>query len=266
MKAYLTILRMRFAVQLQYRAAAAAAFFTQLFFGFVRVMVFQAFYASTTSVQPISLEQVVTYTWIVQVTFRMQPWSGDNDIIDMIRDGNVAYELCRPLDLYLNWYCRLISQRIVPAMLTGIPLFLLVLLLPEGFGPKLPASPAAGAAWFISMGFALLLGCAIGNLMTLSTLWTLAGYGMQRIVPALVMVFSGSIVPLVYYPDWAQDILKYTPFSGLVEIPLRFYLEVLPVSKLLPFILLQCGWTLVFIITGILILKAGMRRVVVQGG
>ena len=53
---------------------------------------------------------------------------------------------------------------------------------------------------------------------------------------------------------------------GLVEIPLRFYLGVLPVTELLPFILLQCGWTLVFIITGIIILKAGMRRVVVQGG
>jgi ABC-2 type transport system permease protein len=257
---------MRFAVQLQYRAAAAAAFFTQLFFGFVRVMVFQAFYASSTSVQPISVEQAVTYTWIVQSTLRMQPWGGDNDVIDMIRDGNVAYELCRPLDLYFNWYCRLISQRIVPALLTGIPLFALVLLLPEGFGPKLPVSPAAGAAWFISMGFALLLGCAIGNLMTLSTLWTLAGYGMQRIVPGLVIIFSGSIVPLVYYPDWAQVILKFMPFSGLVDIPLRFYLGVLPVSELFSFTLLQCGWTLFFIIAGILILKAGMRRVVVQGG
>ncbi|HEY93362.1 MAG TPA: ABC-2 type transporter [Dehalococcoidia bacterium] len=259
-------MKMRFAVQLQYRAAAAAAFSTQLFFGFVRVMVFQAFYSSSTSVQPISLEQVVTYTWIVQVTFRMQPWSGDNDIIDMIRDGNVAYELCRPLDLYFNWYCRLISQKLVPALLTGIPLFAIVLLLPEGFGAKPPASPAAGAAWFISTGFALLLGCAIGNLMTLSTLWTLAGYGMQRIVPALIMVFSGSIVPLVYYPDWAQGILRYLPFSSLLDIPLRFYLGVLPISELFSFILLQCGWTLIFTVTGILILKAGMRRVVVQGG
>jgi ABC-2 type transport system permease protein len=116
------------------------------------------------------------------------------------------------------------------------------------------------------MGFALLLGCAIGNLITLSTLWTLAGYGMQRIVPALVMIFSGGIVPLVYYPDWAQEILKFMPFSGLIDIPLRFYLGVLPVSELLSFVLLQCGWTFIFIVVGILSLRAGMRRVVVQGG
>ena len=89
---------------------------------------------------------------------------------------------------------------------------------------------------------------------------------MQRIVPALIMVFSGVTVPLVYYPEWAQGILRYLPFSSLLDIPLRFYLGVLPVSELLPFILLQCSWTLIFIVTGILVLKAGMRRVVIQGG
>jgi ABC-2 type transport system permease protein len=54
-KAYLSILRLRFAVQLQYRAAAAASLFTNFFFGFVRIMVFMAFYASSTQSQPLSL-------------------------------------------------------------------------------------------------------------------------------------------------------------------------------------------------------------------
>jgi ABC-2 type transport system permease protein len=257
---------MRFAVQLQYRAAAAAAFSTQLFFGFVKVMVFHGFYASTSIAQPISLEQAVTYTWIVQVTFRMAPWAGDNDIIDMIRNGHVAYELCRPLNLYFNWYCRLLSQKIVPVMLTGIPLYILVLLLPAGYGVRPPESPAAGAAWIISMCFALLLGCTIGNIMSISTLWTLSGLGMQRIVPALIMVFSGMVVPLVYYPEWAQGILRYLPFSGLLDIPLRFYLGVLPVADLPSFALIQVTWTVAFMTLGVMLLKLGMRGVVIQGG
>jgi ABC-2 type transport system permease protein len=265
-RAYITILKMRFAVQLQYRAAAAAGFFTQLFFGFIKVMVFHGFYASTSAAQPISLEQAVTYAWLVQVTYRMAPWAGDNDIIDMIRNGHVAYELCRPLSLYFNWYCRLLSQKIVPVMLTGIPLYILVFLLPAGYGVKPPDSPAAGAAWAISMCFALLLGCAIGNIMSISTIWTLSGLGMQRIVPALIMVFSGVTIPLVYYPDWAQGILRYLPFSSLLDIPLRFYLGVLPVSDLPSFILIQVTWTAAFMALGILLLKLGMRGVVIQGG
>ncbi len=257
---------MRFAVQLQYRAAAAAGFFTQLFFGFIKVMVFHGFYGSTSVAQPISLEQAVTYAWMVQVTFRMAPWSGDEDIVEMIRNGHVAYELCRPLSLYFNWYCRLLSRKIVPVMLTGVPLYILVLFLPSGYGVGPPGSLAAGAAWIISMCFALLLGCAIGNIMSISTLWTLSGLGMQRIVPALIMVFSGMVVPLVYYPEWAQGILRYLPFSSLLDIPLRFYLEVLPVSDLPSLILVQVSWTAAFMALGVLLLKLGMRRVVIQGG
>jgi ABC-2 type transport system permease protein len=67
MRAYVSILKVRFSVQLQYRAAAAAGFFTQFFFGLVRVMVFIAFYASSARTQPMSLVQAVTYSWLVQV-------------------------------------------------------------------------------------------------------------------------------------------------------------------------------------------------------
>jgi ABC-2 type transport system permease protein len=266
LKAYLSIVKLRFAVQLQYRAAAAAAFFTQLFFGFIRVMVYHAFYASTMVVQPISLEQVITYEWLVQATLRMLPWNGDDEVIQLIRSGNVAYELCRPLNLYFLWFSRLIVLRIIPALLTGVPLMILVYFLPEGYGVKLPDSVAAGAAWLLSMFFALLLGCAISNLISLSTLWTIAGDGMQRILPALVMIFSGGIVPLVYFPDWAQGILKLLPFSGLVDIPFRFYLGMIPASEVFTFVLLQASWTIFFIIIGVLLLRLAMKRVVIQGG
>ena len=89
---------------------------------------------------------------------------------------------------------------------------------------------------------------------------------MQRIVPALIMVFSGVTVPLVYYPEWAQEILRYLPFSSLLDIPIRFYLGVLSVTDLPLFILIQVTWTVAFMVLGILLLKLGMNRVVIQGG
>jgi len=266
LKAYLSIFRLRFAVQLQYRAAALAAFFTQLFFGFIIVMVFQAFYAASNRIQPMSLAQAVTYTWLGQASFRMQPYYGDTEVINMIRSGNIAYELCRPLDLYVLWYVRLLSQRIVPTMLSGIPLLTIALLLPSGYGAAPPASFAAGGVWLISMFLALLLGCAISNLITVSTLWTIAGDGMQRIFPAVIMVFSGINVPLAFFPDWAQTILRILPFSGLIDLPFRLYLGMVPAASILVFGLLQLFWTAVFVLVGMAVLRSGKRRVTIQGG
>ncbi len=229
-------------------------------------MVFQAFYASSTIIQPLTLEQAVTYTWLTQVTFRMQPWIADLETINMIRSGNVAYELCRPLSLYFSWYSRLIALRIVPTLLSGLPMLIIAFFLPEGFGLALPVSATAGAAWMVSTLFALLLGCAMSNLITLSTLWTIAGDGMLRIFPALMMAFSGAIAPLAYFPDWTQDLLRLLPFSGLMDIPFRFYLGMTPPSDLLSFGLLQLVWTLIFILIGVRLLAVAMKRVVIQGG
>src|SRR5439155_16836295 len=99
MNAYAAILSARFRTLLQYRAAAAAGFGTQLFWGFIRVMIFTAFYRSSTAPQPMSLPQVVTYVWLGEATLIMLLAGVDRDVQAMIRTGTVAYELVRPLDL-----------------------------------------------------------------------------------------------------------------------------------------------------------------------
>ena len=266
MKAYLSLFRIRFYVLLQYRAAAFAGFFTQFFFGFVRVMVFQAFYQSSTQQQPMSFTQAATYTWLIQATFRMMPWNSDTEVIGQIRSGNVAYELCRPMNLYGNWYCRLMAMRIVPTLMAGIPLFIITLLLPLPYRTDLPISISSGMAWLISMLAALLLGCAISNLITISTLWTLAGDGMQRIFPVLVMVLSGMTIPLAFFPDWMQMALRFLPFSGVADTPFRFYIGMIPPSQILTFLFLQIFWTAFFVFLGLHLLKIATRRVVIQGG
>ncbi len=77
---------------MQYRAAALAGFGTQLFWGLIRVMIFEAFYRSSTAPQPMSLENTVTYLWLTQAMFHLLPYRLDGDVMQMVRDGTVVYE------------------------------------------------------------------------------------------------------------------------------------------------------------------------------
>ena len=52
----------------------------------------------------------------------MLPWNADAEIRAMIRSGAVAYELCRPVDLYGLWYARAIAWRTAPTMLRAVPM------------------------------------------------------------------------------------------------------------------------------------------------
>jgi ABC-2 type transport system permease protein len=266
MKAYLSIVRLRFRVQLQYRAAALAGFVTQFFFGIVRVMVFNAFYSSTTVAQPISLAQAVTYSWLVQVTFRLVPWYGDTEMINTVRSGGLSYELCRPLNLYWAWYCRLIALRMVPFLLGGIPTLIVASLLPASFALAAPASWSALAAFSVSMLFAVILGCSVTNIVSISALWTISGEGMQRVLPAFVMFLSGLVIPLPFFPDWAQPVLAVLPFSALADAPFRFYIGSLSPGALPAYLGLQLFWTALFAGLGLALLKSATGRVVLQGG
>jgi ABC-2 type transport system permease protein len=266
MKVYWAFLRLRFAVQLQYRAAAIAGLITNFFFGLVRAMVFVAFYALNLQPQPMTLEQAVTYSWLTEATFRLLPWTRDSEVLAQIRSGNVAYELCRPLNLYLNWYCRLIALRVAPTLLGSVPLLIFACLLPGDIRAGLPVSPVAGLAWLAATLVALLLSCSITNLIAISTFWTTTGDGLIWILPAIAMILSGTIVPLAFFPDWLQSILKILPFAGLLDIPARFYSGLLPVREVFQYLALELAWTGFFVVLGLRLIAAGMQRVVIQGG
>ena len=69
---------------LQYRAAALAGFGTQCWWGFIKVMVFAAFFRSSIARQPMNLAQSVTYVWLGQAFLALLPWLADPEISQMV--------------------------------------------------------------------------------------------------------------------------------------------------------------------------------------
>ncbi|MGE5654363.1 MAG: ABC transporter permease [Bacillota bacterium] len=266
MKPYLSVLRVRFLLLLQYRLAALASMCAPMLFGLVIVMVFDTFYRSAAGVQPMSYAQTVTYVWLGQALLTVQPWNGDSEIMRMIRSGNLAYELCRPLSLYSYWFARALALRTAPMTLQSLPIFAFAAILPTNYRIRGPASLAALGSSLILLAGAIMISCAITNLMNIATLFSIAGEGIIRLVPALVMLLSGSIVPIPLFPLWIQRILHFLPFSGIVDTPQRFYVGLSSPSQMLPFLLHQFVWTAILVYAGQWLLARAMKRVVIQGG
>lgn len=263
MSPYLAYLSAHLRTQLQYRAAAAAGVVTQVFWGMVRIMVFEGFYRSSTAAQPMELPQVVAYVWLGQACFRLIPWRVEAEVADMFRSGQVAYELLRPLDLQFLWWARNAAGLIGPTLLRVAP----VLALAYGFlGMPGPSSPAALGAFLVSLAFAVALASALLTALTMVHFWTIAGEGVGGLHASAVFLLSGMIVPLPFFPDAVRGVLEWLPFAGLTDMPFRFYMGLLPPSALPGVLAHQVGWTLVFLVAGRVLLRVGARRLVVQGG
>lgn len=269
---YRAVIGARFRMLLQYRAAAIAGLWTQLFFGVVLIMIYEAFYRSApVAARPMTLAQVVSYVWLGQALFAMLPWNIDAEARQMVRSGAVVYELCRPIDLYGSWYARAVAQRTAPTLLRAVPMVVVAMIgLPAlGLGEwrlAAPGSLAAGAGFAAALGLALALACAISTLLHITLLWAVAADGIILLATTTVSLCSGLIVPLPLLPGWAQHALGWLPFAGLFDLPARIYSGAIPPAGLAFVLTRQLGWTIVIVGFGRWLLGRAVRRVVVQGG
>ena len=263
MKAYAAIFASRFRALLQYRAAAIAGAGTQLFWGLVRVMIFEAFFQSSTGSQPMTYDQVVSYVWLGQALLLLTIPRMDSDVATMIRTGDVAYELTRPLDLYTVWLVRAFSGRAAPLLMRGVPIGIIAALV---FGLQPPGSLSASLLFPISLLAALLLAASLIVLANVSLFWTISGEGVFHFIPVLVWFFSGIVIPLPLLPPWMQTFINFLPFRGLLDTPLRVYIGQLNGLDAFLAISAQIAWILALVFIGRVTLSRGLRRLVIQGG
>jgi ABC-2 type transport system permease protein len=267
----MAILAVRCKMLLQYRAAALAGFGTQLFWGFIKVMVFVAFYASAVTEPPMTFSEVLVYTWLGQALLALLPWNVDKEIAEQIRSGGVAYELLRPVDLYGFWFARTMAFRLAPTVLRMVPMLVFTwFVLPwVGLGDwALPGPESVVAGWLFlcSALAALILSTAFTMILHISLMWTISGEGFNRIMPGVVPLFAGLIVPLPLFPDWLQAALYWQPFRGLADVPFRIYSGHIPADAAFFEIGLQLGWSTLLIWSGMWLLTRASRNLVVQGG
>ena len=267
---YVAVFRARFQLLLQYRAAAIAGFGTQCWWGAIRVMVFTAFLSGAVA-SPMTMRETVDYIWLGQALLMMLPWSADQELARMVRSGDVAYERLRPLDTYAYWYARAVARRTAPPLLRSIPLVVAtgVVLPALGFGAwglSAPAGFEAAALFAVSLVFVIALASAFSTLLDLLVVATLSERGVNTFVAPIATVFSGSLVPLPLLPDWMQPIMRYQPFAGLLDFPLRIYSGHLAGTAALAAMGRQAAWVIVFIAIGKALTVRVMARLQTQGG
>jgi len=226
------------------------------------MMIFTAFFASTTAPQPMTLQQTIAYIWLSQAFLGLIPFRVDHELQNMIHSGSIVYELLRPVELYSLWFARTLANRVAPTLLKATPMIIAASIAGWIRWPGL----AGFAAFACSLIAAVVLTTSLNMLLNISLFWTLAGRGISVFVGGLIFVLGGLIVPLPLMPDWLQPLLNFLPFRGLVDIPFRLLTGSLPPGAIFGLLAHQLGWATAMIISGRWLMKYATRRLVVQGG
>ena len=263
MRSYLAVFRLRRRMELQYRGAMVGGIICQVAFGLILIALYRALYAGKPQTMP--LNHVVTYVWLQQAFFRML-LASDPDLLDKIRSGSIAYDLCRPVSLYGFYFARSMAQKITGSVMRAVPMLIFAALLPEGWGISLPASLPGLALSLLALALGLLCVSALENITMAFTMRTLDPRGIQAMLNLLMMTLSGNILPLTLFPDSWQRIITLLPYAQLLDAPIRLYTGDTPVGDAARILLVQAGWTVALTALGVWLWERHRKRIVLQGG
>lgn len=266
MKQYYAFFRMSMMKGLQYRIAAIAGICTQFFFGFIFIMVYDAFYQSGIQTD-FKFHQLVQTIWLNQsfLLFIML-WYRDGEIFKMIMSGDIAYELCRPTNLYNYWYMRLLGQRLSGALLRFLPILVVAFFLPEPYNLVLPESMTTLLMFLTTLILGLVLIIAISLFIYISVFYTLSPTGSTLLFAVFGEFFAGLTIPIPLMPKWLQTLTYLLPFRYTADLPFRIYAGHIGHKEAYLSIGMQFIWIGILIITGKLFMKRALSRVIVQGG
>ncbi len=267
MKKYLSFFRLRFSMGLQYRAAALAGIVTQFAWGLMEILAYRAFYAGEPESFPMTFAATASYIWMQQAFLAFfAPWILENEIFESIKDGSIAYELCRPVCIYDMWFSRGVANRLSRAVLRCFPILIVTACVPAPYGLCPPASLMHFVLFVWTLVVGLLVTAAFCMLLYGLCFYTMSPMGLRIMFTSGVELLAGAVIPLPFFPTAIQKFLELLPFAAMQNVPLRIYSGSLTGDDMLKAAILQLFWLVVLVAAGKMLFAAAEQKVTVQGG
>jgi ABC-2 type transport system permease protein len=258
---YLEFAKKAFAREATYRMEVFTNVGSLLVRLYLMKMVWLALYAQNAAPAGVPLHAIITYTTIALLMSLVLEIDGTRMIRDRVREGSIATDLMKPINLPLYFFSDGFGQTMLHALLI-VPSLLLALFIVHIDVPP----PLTFLAFAFSFALGYIVNFLLNFLMNTIAFWTLETFAIQLIVRWVSDVLGGQIVPLIFFPGFLQKIVLALPFAAIYSTPLLIYTGTIPPSAYLAAFATQLAWGTAFAILCTFVWRGALKRVVVQGG
>nr|WP_246315457.1 ABC-2 family transporter protein [Kineococcus aurantiacus] len=187
----------------------------------------------------------------------------DDEVARRVRTGDIAFDLARPVDPQLAAWATDLGRAAYTLLPRGLPPLLAGLLLT---GLALPATPAPYALGAVGTALGVSVSFAARWLVNLTAFWLTEVRGVLLLYTVLATLLTGLTLPVAWFPGWLQALAAATPFPSMLQTPVDLLLARATGADALRLVATQLGWLAALLLGGRVLLAAGARRLVVQGG
>lgn len=254
--------------QLAYRGAFYIWAFISMFSSFINYFLWMAIYGSSESgvIGNLTKDEMVVYVFMVYVTSSIVTISISDWVSDDVVKGNVAMNLIKPIDYRLSLISMALGDMayrfLVPSVFVWIGLELYKVFV---LGMEM-VSIQTFCLYLLSCLMSFLIYVLFDFCFGMVAFFTTYIFGLRMAKQALLSFLTGQLIPISLFPEAAQKIFDFLPFSSMVYTPVMIYLGKYTGEELIFALGRQLVWVILLYWLGSIIWKQVTRRLVVLGG
>jgi len=261
--AYLELIRIRFLTMLAYRVNYYSGVVIYAINIGAYYFVWSAIYSGKDVLAGFTVGQMTTYIAVSWMARAFYFNNLDREIANEIRDGSVAIQFIRPYSYVVVKMMQGLGEGVFRLVMFSAPGMAVASLL---FPVSLPRDPGVWALFLLMILFSFLINSQINILVGLGAFFLESSEGLMRMKRVAVDLFSGLIVPLSFFPDWAEALLKLLPFQAITYLPATVFTGRTAGAAALEALGVQALWFVLLIAPIVWVWGRARRRLFVQGG
>jgi ABC-2 type transport system permease protein len=263
---YLAFARASLRIIFVYRAAFVLNMIGMVFYVFAMFYLWQTiFLGQPGGMSGFTWPEMKAYLLLAFLMNSMLTWYDEWIMGQDVREGRVAIDLARPIDFQAKRFADAIGPipfEITAALTVGIAVAFLF------GGIALPADPLRLVLFVISAALATMVKFGVIYCVSMTAFYTTGLMGVSFGRVAITNLFSGALIPLVFFPDWLRAIAAVLPFQAMISTPALTYLggEHMNLPTTLLMIGIQAVWAVGLILLGRVVWRSASKAVTINGG
>jgi len=263
-RVYWRLLAAGFRRRSAYRLAALGGLVANLTFGLLKVAIlFATVRAAGGQLHGYTTASMSTYVWLSQGMLGSINMDGRIDLAQRVRDGQVAVDFLRPVDLQAATLADESGAALFSLVPRGLPS---VLLGAATVGIQLPTSPVFYLLGVVSLVLGVVVSVATVYLIAVAGFWIVETRGLQVFYMLASGFLGGLYVPIALFPRWLLIVATATPFPSMMMYPVDVISGLGGARTAAVLVLAQLAWLAGLAAIGQWLTRAGRHRLEVQGG
>lgn len=202
-----------------YRTHSLVSVFVGPMYLLVQYMIWTAVYGTKDVIGSMELNQMLTYygvsTLVVYLTMDFADWN----LQMLVRTGKYLTFALRPMHHRFFALSQKVGHRVLGFIFEFLPVLLIFLLI-----FRINLVPVSFFWSVLSIVLSFLMTFYMNYCIGLAAFWLVNNSGLRSIIYGLSSVFSGTLIPLTFFPEWMQKIVFYLPFQYTNYVPTMVFL------------------------------------------